>query len=47
MTAAEDLSVLDELEDAEEGYEEPEEVSVNEGGRHVLTVCDCVVCVFR
>jgi hypothetical protein len=26
MTAAEDMSVLEELEEAEEGYDEPEEV---------------------
>jgi hypothetical protein len=27
MTDAEDMSVLEELEEAEEGYDEPEEVS--------------------
>jgi hypothetical protein len=30
MTAAEDMSVLEELEEAEEGYEQPEEVRVTE-----------------
>jgi hypothetical protein len=29
MTAAEDLSVLEELEEAEEDYDEPEEVCFN------------------